>query len=107
MAEYYNRYSTFTSDGRSLKIPFAEIKPSGSDLIITFRRKTMRFDMLSYKYYGDPNYGWLIMQANPSFGSMEFQIPDKSSIRIPYPLEDAIQRYETSIQEHITKNGIS
>lgn len=106
MAEYYNRYEQFTADGKSLKVPFAKIKVSNSDLVITYEKNRMRLDMLSYKYYADPNYAWLIMQANPFYGSMEFQIPDKVQIRIPYPLEDALKRYETSLQEYMNKNSI-
>lgn len=107
MAEYYNRYEPFTADGKSLKVPFAKIPVAASDLAIVYSKERMRLDTLSYKYYADPNYGWLILQANPTFGSMEFKIPDKSTIRIPYPLESALQRYETSIQQYITKNGVS
>lgn len=62
--------------------------------------------MLSYKYYGDANYGWLILQANPSLGSMEFNIPDNASIRIPYPLNDALKRYEASVANYNAENGI-
>lgn len=105
MADYYNRYDVFTSDGKSLKVPFVKIKAASSDLIITYRKNRMRLDSLSYKYYSDPNYGWLILQANPSLGTMEFQIPDKSQIRIPYPLEDALRRYEQAIQMHLSKSG--
>lgn len=102
----YNRYNTFTRDGKSLTVPFAKIKRVSSDIIITFQKKRMRMDMLSYKYYGDANYGWLILQANPSLGSMEFNIPDNASIRIPYPLNDALKRYEASIANYNAENSI-
>jgi phage tail protein X len=64
----------------------------------------MRMDMLSYKYYGDPDYGWLILQANPSIPSMEYLIQDGTVIRIPYPLSTAISRYEQSINEYNNEN---
>lgn len=102
----YNRYDTFTRDGKSLIVPFAKIKQTSSDIIITYQKKRMRMDMLSYKYYGDANYGWLILQANPSLGTMEFSIPDNASIRIPYPLNDALKRYEASIANYNAENGI-
>ena len=43
--------------------------------------------------FNDPNYDWLIMQANPQYGSLEFNIPDGARLRIPYPLDTVIARY--------------
>ena len=40
------------------------------------------------------------MQANPQFGSIEFEIPDMSILRIPYPLSQSIQDYRASIEEY-------
>ena len=57
----------------------------------------MRLDQLSYQYYNDADYAWLILQANPQYGSLEYHIPDNVELRIPYPLNDAILRYESSI----------
>ena len=59
-----------------------------------------RLDMLSYDYYGDPNYGWLIMQANPEYGSLEFKIPQNALLRIPFPLELAITNYNEGIRKY-------
>ena len=56
--------------------------------------------MLSYDYYGDPNYGWLIMQANPEYGSLEFKIPQNALLRIPFPLELAITNYNEGIRKY-------
>lgn len=102
----YNRYDTFTSDGKSLLVPFIKIPIASTDIALTYQKRRMRMDMLSFKYYGDANYGWLILQANPSLGNMEFQIPNKSTLRIPYPLDDALRRYETSIARYKNENGI-
>lgn len=105
MADYYNRYSKFTEEGQVFeRIPFIKISQNTSDKYVNFDKSKMRMDMLSYKYYGDPNYGWLILQANPEYGGFEFSIPDGVEIRIPYPLDSAISRYESSaniwINEH-------
>ena len=40
------------------------------------------------------------MQANPQYGSVEFEIPDRVTLRIPYPLSQSIQDYQASIDEH-------
>ncbi len=97
MADYYNRYTKFSVEGQvSERVPFVKVPVSASDVYVTFNKSKMRMDMLSYKHYGDPNYGWLILQANPEYGGFEFSIPDGVEIRIPYPLDSAISRYESS-----------
>ena len=40
------------------------------------------------------------MQANPQYGSIEFEIPDMAKLRIPYPLSQSIQDYRASIEEY-------
>lgn len=98
----YDRYKSFRENGMVGFVPFLPIAKSTSDIYINYNKSKMRFDLLSYKYYGDANYGWLIMQANPELGSMEFKIKDGSVIRIPYPIESAIARYEESIANYQT-----
>lgn len=103
--DYYDRYSRFREDGNIKIVPFLKIDEYDTDIVITFNKRTMRMDTLSYKYYGDANYGWLIMQANPKYGSMEFSIPDGISLRIPYPLNTAKTRYENAIQKYNNQNS--
>lgn len=102
--DYYDRYESFRRDGNIDIVPFIEIDNTSTDIVITFRKSTMRMDTLSYKYYGDPNYGWLILQANPQYGSLEFSIPDGVPLRIPYPLNTAKTRYESGIQKYKNEN---
>lgn len=102
--DYYDRYESFRSDGNIDIVPFIEIDNTSTDIVITFRKSTMRMDTLSYKYYGDSNYGWLILQANPQYGSLEFSIPDGVPLRIPYPLSTAKTRYENRIQKYKNEN---
>lgn len=107
MGDYYNRYSKFTKDSQvSARVPFVEIDTARSDLFITFDKSRMRADLLSYKYYGDPQYGWLILQANPSYGGFEFSIPDGVTYRIPYPIESALGRYEDAVNKWQAEHGI-
>lgn len=95
---YYNRYTAFMSDGEvSVKVPFINISRATTDIYLIYDKRSMRCDMLSYKYYGDPDYGWLILQANPEYKGYEFSIPNGVRFRIPYPLDSAIHRYESGI----------
>lgn len=100
--KYYNRYERFKSNGMYRIIPYVEIKEYDTDLYVTYDKSTMRFDNLSYKYYGSPDYAWMILSANPSLGSLEYLIPDGSTLRIPYPLDTAISRYETFVTNYLS-----
>lgn len=103
----YRRYNSFVENGECLKVPFLEISEASTDVTVYYQANKTRLDLLSYQYYGDPNYGWLILQANPSVGSMEFSIRDGSKLRIPYPLDSAIQRYETALSNYKKLYGLS
>lgn len=99
MAKYYNRYSGFDLGVSRNVVPFLEVGNVPSDIYITFKKSSMRLDMLSYKYYGDPDYGWLLMLANPQYGYYEYLIPDGVQFRIPYPLSLALSKYEESVSK--------
>lgn len=97
---YYDRYKNFREDGQIKLIKFCNVPSYNTDKYITFDKRTMRLDMLSYMYYNDPNYGWLILQANPHLPSMEFSIPNGVTLRIPYPLDTALKGYEYAIERY-------
>lgn len=102
----YSRYKQFIVDGAYKKVPFIKIPQSGSDAYAMYELGKTRLDLLSYQYYNDPNYGWLILQANPQYGSLEYKIPNNSRLRIPYPLESAIQRYDDELNKYIKLYGL-
>lgn len=107
MENYYNRYSKVMKDGQVFeRVPFAAIPKTNSDIYIKYDKSTMRMDMLSYKYYGDPNYGWLILQANPEYSGFEFSIPNGVELRVPYPLDTAISRYESSLNIWLNEHNV-
>lgn len=96
----YDRYSKLRRDGKIGIVPNVTIPVSDSDYYEQYIHGQSRLDNISYKYYGDTNYDWLIMLANPEYDSLEFNIPDGAQIRIPYPLSDAIQHYNTAIDNY-------
>lgn len=100
----YDRYTLFRKDGEIMVVPFGKIPPKTSDFFEVYKRGKSRLDIISEQYYKDPNYGWLIMQANPEFGSMEYEIPDNSTLRIPYPLGQTIEDYRESIRLYYNLN---
>lgn len=103
----YDRYKKFKMNGSMKLVPFIEINKKNSDLYTYYEAGKSRLDLLSYQYYGDPNYGWLIMQANPELGSMEFNIEDQSKIRIPFPLSTTLTQYGTNIDKYIELYGLN
>lgn len=103
---YYDRYAPFRRGGDVDLYPSITIPVSSDDVFITYDRNTHRFDSLSYKYYNDANYAWLILLANPSLGSLEFKIRNGVTLRIPYPLTSAINRYEVEVNKYLnTQNS--
>lgn len=102
----YCRYSSFSAGGHMKLVPFAEIPIKNSDRYEYYHHNFTRLDVLSYKHYGNPNYGWLILQANPDVGGLEFNIKDGTLLRIPYPLDISLTDYEDSIKLYDELYGI-
>jgi len=97
--QYYDRYDRFRINNQVKAVPFIKIPNLGSDILIQYKSRT-RLDIVSQTYYGTPYYGWLIMQANPQYGGLEFDIPEGSTIRIPFPLNNALQIYQQSVDNY-------
>ena len=72
MAQYFDRYQKFKSDGGMTPIPGIKIPINGSDKTIVYNLGETRFDKLSQTYYNNPYHGYLIMLANPQYGGLEF-----------------------------------
>lgn len=102
----YDRYKKFRKDGSIAKVPFISIPKKDSDIYITYNLGRTRLNIVSYQYYGDPNYEWLIMQANPEYGAMEYAIPDGVRLRVPYPLEQTLAQYDNDIETYVQIYGL-
>lgn len=98
----YNRYNKFLINGSYQIVPSVNIYKKSSDFMEIYKAGVTRLDLLSDKYYGDPNYDWLIMMANPEYGSMEYNIPDGAILRIPFPLNTTIENYNRAIDNYNT-----
>ena len=106
MSEYFDRYTEFKIDGNVKPLPFIKIPPKSTDKIIPYLKGRDRMDKLSQSYYNNPYYGWLIMAANPEYGGIEFDIPNNSFIRLPFPLKQSIQQYIEQVNNYKRLNGI-
>jgi hypothetical protein len=95
--QYFDRYQYFEQEGTFIIVPGIEMPIKSTDKYIQFRRNKDRLDKLSQEYYDSPLFGWLILQANPLAGSIEFLIPDNYMIRIPFPLIPSLQDYKKAV----------
>jgi len=103
--DYFNRYEPFM-DGNIIKpVPGIKLPVMPTDKYITYKKIINRFDKLSQSYYQTPYYGFLIMAANPQFGGLEFDIPNNTVIRIPYPFDVTIKNYLNEAKKHINQYG--
>jgi hypothetical protein len=96
--DYFDRYQYFLADGKFRIVPGVEIPIKGSDKYMQYKRGKDRLDKISQEYYNSPLFGWIILQANPLLGSVEFEIPDNSFIRIPFPLISTLQDYKSAVE---------
>ncbi|MFW6219872.1 MAG: hypothetical protein ACOC33_03450 [bacterium] len=97
-AQDYDRYSILKNkDGSTDMMPFINIPDRSSDKFEYWNTEFSRMDKLSQKYYGNPFYDFLILYANPQYTS-QWDIPDGSLIKIPFPLEQVRSDYEAELR---------
>lgn len=106
MVRYFDRYSSFRVNGTTVTLPFLPITPKDSDREILFIQGRDRTDKLSQRFYGNPYCGWLIMLANPEYGGLEFLIPSRTVLRVPYPFTESLQQYLNNIESFDKLYGI-
>jgi hypothetical protein len=100
MSQYYDRYKPFRVESGIEPVAGIIIPQSSTDKSVVYKKGQSRLDKISNDYYNNPYSGWLIMQANPQFGGLEFNIPDGAVIRVPYPFGDAVSRYITQVTRY-------
>lgn len=96
--EHFNRYQFFIEDGEFSIVPGIEIPIKTTDKYFIYKKGKDRLDKLSQDYYNTPLFGWLILLANPTVGSIEFMIPNNSLLRVPFPLSTSLQDYKRNIE---------
>lgn len=90
--EYISRYNNFIIRNELKTLPLVGIIEQETDIFENYIIGVTRFDKLSKKYYGNATFGWLISYANNKYKS-EFEYNDNDIIRIPFPLDNALQNY--------------
>lgn len=105
MAKHLDRYEEFRDNNSIRPMPGLTIPKKSSDKNVIYKQGESRLDKFSQTYYGTPYFGWLIMLCNQQFGGMEFDIPNNQVIRIPFPLDNAVNRYLNEIKKYKELNG--
>lgn len=90
MASYFNIYQYLFNNGEVIDMPVIKIKTRPTDKFVEYNSKKTRIDRISNDVYGNPTYWRIIMWANPEY-YVEFDIPENKAIRVPYPLDEAVQ----------------
>ena len=98
--QYFDRYEYFEENGTFKIVPGIEIPIKPTDKYFQYKKGKDILDKWSQEYYNAPYFGWLIMQANPLAGSVEFEIPDNFFMRIPFPLITSLQDYKRAVEEY-------
>jgi len=96
----YNRYLQVSREGVVGFPPVTRYIPMPSDKEELWKANVSRMDLISDKYYDNPNYDWLILWANYLLPKIEFEIPDNTYITIPFPLDDALAQYKQGIETY-------
>ena len=102
---YFNRYRTLDTEEKHSSAPFIKLTEKSSDQFTVYTIGKSRLDKISQQYYSAPYYGWLILMANPDIAPSEWEIPDNTTIRIPFPLSDTLREYETKLQNRVDYYG--
>ena len=105
MEQYYNRYKEFLINGQQTVVPFVSLPSKGTDQRYIYRVAVSRLDKIYQQYYNTPFFGWLILQANPEYGGLEWNIPDNSIITIPFPLVSSLQDYQNALNNYFLYYG--
>lgn len=103
--QYYNRYENLIVNGVQTIIPGVKLAPKSTDKIYIYRQGISRLDKVSQTYYDSPFFGWLILQANGEYGSSEINIPDNTTLRIPFPLIPSLLDYKSALETHFYYYG--
>lgn len=103
--QYYNRYTGFVVNGEQTVVPFVRIPDKSTDKRHIYKVSQSRLDKISQQYYGTPYFGWLILQANPQNGGMEWDIPDGTVLTIPFPLVVSLQDYKSALETYFYYYG--
>jgi len=96
---YYNFYTPFKVGEKMSDIPFVKLPTKNGDLTYVWNKLSDRMDTVSEQFYSNPFGGRLILMANSTICKNEDEIPDGAILIIPFPYQDALQRWINEVEK--------
>lgn len=92
----YDFHKLLKSNDSLKNMPKVSIQKRPTDKSVTYNKEANRLDTIAGNLYQDETYWKLILWANEQY-FLEFDIPDNSVIRVPYPLQEVIREVSGKI----------
>lgn len=84
-------------DGDQIKpMPAITISNRSTDKRVIYNSNLTRLDRIAGDIYEDETYWKIILWANPAY-YLEFDIPNNTVIRVPFPLNDVLKEVTNQI----------
>lgn len=99
----YNFYSLLKDNDKLRDMPSIKIEKRSTDKSVTYNKQLNRLDNIAGNIYNDETLWRLILWASEQY-FMEFDIPDNTVIRVPWPLQDVLNEVQTKIVEKRDKS---
>ena len=92
----YNFYKLLKSSDVLKNMPPISINKRTTDKSVMYNKQKNRLDTIAGNIYQDETFWRLILWANEEY-FMEFDIPDNTVIRVPWPLQDVLSEVSGKI----------
>ena len=96
---YYSIYIPFRINEKLTDIPFVKLPTKSTDLTHVWNKLSDRMDTVSEQFYSNPFGGKFILMANATICKNEDEIPDGTILVIPFPYNDALQRWLNEVEK--------
>jgi hypothetical protein len=83
-------------------MPPVAIEKRTTDKSVTYNKQKNRLDNIAGNVYNDETLWKLILWANEQY-FIEFDIPDNTVLRVPWPLQDVINEIQLEIVDKRNK----
>ena len=92
----FDFYKNLKSNDVLKNMPAISISKRVTDKSVLYNKQKGRLDTIAGNIYDDETLWRLILWANEEY-FMEFDIPDNTVIRVPFPLQDVMTEVNTKI----------
>lgn len=92
----YDFYKLLKKNDALKDMPPIAISKRLTDKSVTYNKQKNRLDSIAGNIYNDETLWKLILWANDQY-FLEFDIPDNTVIRVPYPLQDVLSEINMTI----------